>query len=91
MSDQAVPTDEGKRRYHFSEGFTLDVDPPAACTCKAACQPRCAGECGCSACSLALAMYAAICGWLSTDGSGPTEAQLQQYRDVLGPQAQTGR
>lgn len=45
MRDQAEPTDEGRRRYHFSEGFNLDVDPLVACTCRPTCQPLCAGEC----------------------------------------------
>ncbi|WP_052949757.1 hypothetical protein [Dyella japonica] len=81
--DLPPPTEEGRLRY--AGGYNLDFDPPIPCTCNRDCKSRCAGECGCEACSLAFAAYADICGWYGEEPFVPTEKHLQQYRDVLGP------
>lgn len=60
-----TPTEEGRWRYPRTFGYhpTLSdeprPDPDRPCTCSAPCQKRCAGECGCLACSLAFALFCA--------------------------------
>jgi hypothetical protein len=58
MAEEKQPTEEGKRRYNFTEpvGFYNDYNPDGsvderfACTCAPACANPCKGSCGCEAC-----------------------------------------
>lgn len=67
------PTVEGLRRYPETQGCHPDLsapndspvgDPENPCTCNASCPPRCWGDCGCEACSLAFAIFADEAGFL---------------------------
>jgi len=104
MTDAVEPTEEGKLRYrayvdnevdppvHYAAGYNHSFMPPIPCTCTPACQPRCAGECGCDACKMVFAEYANMCGWYGPKDNPqgpPIEEQLAQYRRVLGPQKRT--
>ncbi len=47
------PNEEGRRRYPESNGYyTASHVDPVPCTCVVTCDPKCAGECGCSACMI---------------------------------------
>ncbi len=67
-----TPTDEGMRRYPETQGYHCDIsqeklvpDLDNPCTCIPACPRRCAGLCGCEACSLSYTIFADESGYLS--------------------------
>jgi hypothetical protein len=68
MSKPTIPTEEGLRRYSSTNGYNLDAENPGdlgkgyPCTCEPTCPRRCAGECGCEACSLQFAMFCDVAG-----------------------------
>lgn len=75
MSNPTPPTDEGRRRYPATAGYypdissdTLRPDTTLPCTCSPGCPARCAGQCGCPACTLAFTIYCDEAGLL---GGGP--------------------
>lgn len=82
MTDTTLPTDEGRRRYPSTKGYNLEVDNPAdpgqsyPCTCEVACPPRCAGECGCDACSLQFAVFCDEAGLSGVDPWTPADREI---------------
>lgn len=83
-----TPTPEGMRRYPYTQGYFPDLsaegvapDLDLPCTCVADC-PRCAGECGCKACSMAFTDFCDEARWLGPDGLRDEAAALASYRDV---------
>jgi hypothetical protein len=88
-NDGVTPTDEGRRRYPRTFGYHPDMsakeddcaDPALPCTCTADCHARCAGECGCQACTVAFhVFYDDLPGLFQPDGSVDEERALRAYR-----------
>jgi hypothetical protein len=77
------PTAEGKRRYCATDGYLLDPHGDSIpCTCNPTCKKRCAGECGCQACSMEFAIFcddAGFTGFTLWNGRSEEEA-LRAYR-----------
>lgn len=74
-------TAEGLKRYPRTAGYNRDVEPAAPCTCKASCVARCAGECGCAACSIQFADFCAEAGFHDAEpGSQGEKDALSAYR-----------
>ena len=87
MSNPTRPTDEGMLRYLETRGYYQGVLPPVECVCERECQARCAGECGCVACSIA---FSEFCDDMGLDGPHPwtdeqKEEALFKYRVVYVP------
>ena len=85
MADHRTPTPEGLRRWPRTEGYHPDVcasdtqpDHDLPCTCTAACETRCAGECGCMACDFAFVEFCDAAG-ISEVEVGEDEA-IARYR-----------
>jgi hypothetical protein len=84
-----VPTEVGRRRYPHTNGYFPDLsvkeddqpDPTLPCTCTDACPPRCAGECGCQACTVAFhVFYDDMPQLFRPDGSIDIDEALRAYR-----------
>lgn len=87
-----TPTDEGLRRYPETQGYHHDMSQHGAhpdhklpCTCTALCEARCAGECGCKACTLQFQVFADEAGFFHypDDGALNEEEALKAYRETL--------
>jgi hypothetical protein len=80
------PTAEGLRRYPGTAGYNVDLASPIPCVCTPACEVRCAGECGCEACSVQFRTFCEVSG--RPGGLVPTskaeEEALDAYRRVDG-------
>jgi hypothetical protein len=87
------PTPEGLRRYPATQGHHADLsadgdiavpDLDHPCTCTVACPPRCSGDCGCAACSLAFTIFADEAGLLGMLPMTPEQeaAAIARYQDV---------
>lgn len=74
------PTAEGFKRYPGTAGYNVDLASPIPCVCTPACADRCAGECGCEACTVQFTTFCEASGRL---GSKAEEA-LDAYRRVEG-------
>ncbi len=79
------PTAEGLKRYPETAGYNVDLASPIPCVCNPACGLRCAGECGCEACSVQFTKFCEASGRLSA--LVPTleaeEEALNAYRHVV--------
>lgn len=85
------PTPEGLHRYPHTQGYHPDLsaadtapDRESPCTCTAACSPRCAGACGCPACSLAFTIYCDEAGLLGMEPMSPEQeaSAIARYQDI---------
>lgn len=78
------PTAEGLKRYPETAGYNVALASPIPCVCASVCRARCAGECGCEACSVQFTTFCEVTGRLS--GLVPTsraeEEALEAYRGV---------
>ncbi|WP_243048829.1 hypothetical protein [Dyella sp. RRB7] len=79
MVTPTEPTAEGHKRYPQTNGYNAELPHPIACTCQPTCWPRCAGECGCEACSAHFLKFCDDAGLASDTGEVPAEA-LAAYR-----------
>ncbi len=80
------PTAEGLKRYPETAGYNVDLANPIPCICTQACAVRCAGECGCEACSVQFKTFCEASGRLSAlvPTSKAEEEALDAYRRVEG-------
>jgi hypothetical protein len=79
------PTEEGRRRYPHTAGFHADIssdllmpDITSPCTCTPTCPARCAGQCGCEACSLAFSIFTDESGL-----AGPYPVSAEQEAEAI--------
>lgn len=80
------PTAEGLKRYPETAGYNVDLASPIPCVCTSACRVRCAGECGCGACSVQFTTFCEKSDRLSAlvPTSKAEEEALNVYRRVEG-------
>lgn len=80
------PTAEGLKRYPSTAGYNVDLASPIPCVCTLACRARCAGECGCDACSVRFKTFCEASGRPSAlvPTSKAEEEALDTYRNVEG-------
>ncbi|MET3653517.1 hypothetical protein ABIC75_003254 [Dyella japonica] len=85
------PTAEGLKRYPESAGYNVDLASPIPCVCKPACWVRCAGECGCQACSVQFTTFCEASGRLTAlvPTSQAEEEALYAYRHPGGTEPPT--
>ena len=83
------PTAEGLKRYPETAGYNVDLASPIPCVCTPACGARCAGECGCKACSVQFTTFCEASGRLSAaaPNSKAKEEALDAYRRVEGTES----
>lgn len=76
------PTAEGLKRYPETAGYNVDLASPIPCVCTPTCRLRCAGECGCKACSVQFTTFCEASGRLSAlvPTSNAEEEALDAYR-----------
>ncbi|HEV2540180.1 MAG TPA: hypothetical protein VGU03_10785 [Frateuria sp.] len=83
------PTPEGLRRYPETQGYFPDRSQEGAhpdldlpCTCTVECEARCAGDCGCEACTMQFHEFADHAGYFHhpDDGQMDVEAANEAYR-----------
>lgn len=90
-SPDTEPTNQGLRRYSATAGYNTELASPIPCLCHDGCQSRCAGECGCEACSVQFSMFCDEAGIYGLDAELSTteEEALASYRGVAdtSPQA----
>jgi hypothetical protein len=87
--ERKLPTDEGRARYPDTDGFYPDLsvkednqpDSDLPCTCSPSCNKRCAGECGCAACTVAFHVFYDDMPYVFlSDGTVDEERALRAYR-----------
>ncbi len=78
------PTAEGLKRYPATAGYNVDLASSIPCVCTSTCLVRCAGECGCEACSVQFTTFCETSGRLSAlvSTSNAEEEALDAYRRV---------
>lgn len=80
MTDQ-TPSAQGLKRYPRTAGYFVDVVEPIPCTCTDSCLRRCAGECGCEACSVQFNMFCDEAGFFGpADDFDERTRALARYR-----------
>lgn len=82
--EMSEPTAEGLKRYPETAGYNVDLASPIPCVCTPACHARCAGECGCEACSVQFRSFCEATDRLSAlvPTSRAEEEALDAYRGV---------
>jgi hypothetical protein len=86
LEGSELPSAQGLIRYPHTAGYNVDLVDPVACTCKDACLPRCAGECGCDACSLQFSSFCDMAGFYNAVPTSDEEAlALARYRGEFTP------
>lgn len=85
------PTAEGLKRYPETAGYNVDLASPIPCVCTRACGVRCAGECGCNACTIQFTTFCQASGRLSAlaPTSPEEEEALYAYRRLVGTEPPT--
>lgn len=88
MNEATEPTAEGAKRYPLTGGYNFDLQDPFPCVCRPTCPPRCAGECGCEACSVQFTVFCDVAGFYDAEPGWRREAQaLAAYRAMFGDDA----
>lgn len=88
MNEATEPTAEGAKRYPLTGGYNFDLQHPIPCVCQPTCAPRCAGECGCTACSVHFTVFCDVAGFHDAEPGSVQEARaLAAYRETFSGDA----
>lgn len=80
---ETIPTAQGPRRYPTTAGYNNELASPIPCVCLDGCHARCAGECGCEACSAQFSIFCDVAGYHDAVPTSVEEARaLAAYRGL---------